>query len=332
MIKVLANLPSQASGTTPSSDDRPPADYLLARLSAALKGRVDLVVVGSDEEASREIADAEVYFGSLTPDLLRRAPRLRWAQSVVASQESHLFPELIASDVVLTIVAGIYNEELADHVYALILAHTRQIPRFTRNQDRRYWEPGAGAHVCALAGKTLGIIGLGSIGNEVARRAPAFGMRVIATRAHPELPKPEYVNAVWGPDGLDRLLAESDIVAICTPETPKTRGLIGARELGLMKPSAYLVNVGRGAIVSLDALVAALNAGRIAGAALDVFEAEPLPADHALWGARNVVITPHMASEGEIYKARRVDVFADNLARYLDGRPLRNVVDKAEWH
>ncbi len=183
-----------------------------------------------------------------------------------------------------------------------------------------------------LAGLTLGVVGLGGIGDEVARRAPTFRMRVVATRAHPERPRPDYVDRVWGPDGLDDLLRESDAIAICTPETPRTRGLIGARELALCKPTAYLINVGRGSAIHLDALVAALQAGALGGAGLDVFEREPLPADHPLWGMDHVVITPHMAAGGEFYRARGVEVFLDNLARYLAGRPLVNVVDKADWH
>jgi phosphoglycerate dehydrogenase-like enzyme len=331
MIKVVANLTRRVRQPS-DPDERPMAEYLAEGLPARLVDRVNLVVVDGTEEARREIVDAEVYFGHLTPDLLGLAHKLRWVQSTGASQENHLFPEFIASDIVLTNVAGIYSEEIADHVYALILGLTRQIPRFTRNQDRHYWEPRVGALVGTLAGRTLGVIGLGGIGGEIARRAPAFRMRVVATRAHPDLPKPEYVDTVWGPDGLDRLLAESDVVVICTPETPRTRQMIGGRELGLMKSNALFVNIGRGTIVGLNALADALNTGAIAGAALDVFEVEPLPADHPLWEARNLIITPHMASVGEKYKAQRVVVFAENLARYLDGRPLVNVVDKAEWH
>jgi len=332
VLKVLANLPDTEAIAPGESGSRPIADYLREMLPSGLRDRIDLAIVGSEEEARGEIGEAEVYFGSLTPALLRRASKLRWVQHTGASQERHLFPELIASDVILTNVAGIYSEAIADHAYALILALTRQIPRFTRNQARHYWEPGIGPKVGMLSGKTLGVIGLGSIGGEVARRGPAFGMRVVATRAHPERAKPDYVDQVWGPDGLDHLLTESDVVVICTPETPRTRQMIGARELALLKPTAYLINVGRGAIVSLDALVDALRRGVLAGAGLDVFEVEPLPPEHDLWELDNVVITPHMASEGEIYKVRRVEVFLDNLSRYLEGRPLVNVVDKADWH
>jgi phosphoglycerate dehydrogenase-like enzyme len=263
---------------------------------------------------------------------LNAAKKLRWVQTPFASQENHMFPELSESNILLTNAAGIYNEEIADHVFALMLGFTRQIPRFTRNQDKRYWEPNSDFRVDYLAGKTLGIIGLGGIGGEVAKRAPCFGMRVVATRAHPERDKPDDVDQVWGPDGLHQLLLESDVVVNCTPETPRTRKMIGDKELRAMKRTAILINIGRGAVIDLAALTDALKNSVIAGAGLDVFEIEPLPSDHPLWEMKNVIITPHMASVADIYPARRVDVFRENLTRYLQGKPLLNVVDKADWH
>lgn len=305
---------------------------LRERLQAGIKGDVDLVFAENKENTKQEISNAEILFGSLNPELFKLGKKLRWVQAPFAGQEGHLFPEFIESDILLTNVAGIYNEEIADHVYALILAFTRQIPRFTRNQAKRYWEPSSGFKVDYLAGKTLGIIGLGGIGGEVAKRAPGFGMRVVATRAHPERPKPDYVDKVWGPNGLSHLLSESDFAVICTPETPRTRQMIGSKELRTMKRTAYIINIGRGAVVDLTALTEALKDGVIAGAGLDVFEIEPLPAGHPLWEMENVIITPHMASNTNIYQARRIDRFVDNLSRYLQGKQLEGVVDKAEWH
>lgn len=318
MVKVLVSYPMPLN--------------LRERLRVGIKGDVDLVFADDEESAKKEIRDAEILFGRLTPQLLEQARKLRWVQAPFASQERHLFPEFIESDILLTNVAGIYNEEIADHVYALILGFTRQIPRFTRNQDKRYWEPSSGFKVDCLAGKTLGVIGLGGIGGEVARRAPSFGMRVVATRAHPERAKPDYVDQVWGPDGLVHLLAESDFVVICTPETPRTRKMISSEELKTMKRTAYIINIGRGAVIDLAALTEALKNEIIAGAGLDVFEIEPLPAEHPLWDMKNVIITPHMASNTDIYPVRRVDRFLDNLSRYLQGKPLQSVVDKEDWH
>jgi len=305
---------------------------LRERLQAGIKGDVDVVLAENEESTKQEIGAAEILFGNLTPALFKLAKKLRWVQSPSAGQEGHLFPEFTESDILLTNMAGIYNEEIADHVYAFILGFTRQIPRFTRNQAKRYWQPSSGFKVDYLAGKTLGIIGLGGIGGEVAKRAPCFGMRVVATRAHPERPKPDYVDQVWGPGGLGHLLAESDFVVNCTPETPRTRKMIGSKEVRAMKRTAYIINIGRGAVIDLAALTQALKDGVIAGAGLDVFEIEPLPADHPLWEMENVIITPHMASNTDIYPARRVDRFLDNLSRYLQGKPLISVVDKEDWH
>lgn len=318
MVKVLINY------------DIP--DDLRKRIASEIDAAVDLVFTEDEEGAKTEIVDAEVLFGDLTPELLKLAKKLRWVQTTIASLENYMFPELVESDLLLTNVAGIYNEEIADHVYALTLGLTRQLPRFTRNQDKRYWEPHSEFTVEYLAGKTMGIIGLGGIGREVARRAPTFGMRVIATRANPEREKPEYVDQVWGPDKLDLLLAESDIVVILTPETPRTRKMIGEKEFKTMKRRAYLINLGRGKVVDLAALTNALKNKVIAGAGLDVFEEEPLPSDHSLWGMENVIITPHMGSVTDIYPARRVDVFMNNLSRYLQGKELLNIVDKVDWH
>ena len=157
-------------------------------------------------------------------------------------------------------------------------------------------------------------------------------MRVVATRAHPEREKPDSIDQVWGPDGLVNLLAKSDFVVICTPETPRTRKMIGSEELNTMKRTAYIINIGRGAVIDLAALTEAVKNGVISGAGLDVFEIEPLPADHPLWGMENVIITPHMASNTDIYSVRRVDRFLDNLSRYLQGKPLQSIVDKEDWH
>ena len=318
MVKILVSFPMTLE--------------LRERLQAEIKGDVDLGFVEDEKGARQEIGDTEILFGRLTLELFKQAKKLRWVQAPFASQEKHLFPEFIQSDILLTNVAGIYNEEIADHVYALILGFTRQIPRFTRNQAKRYWEPSSDFKVDYLAGKTLGVIGLGGIGGEVAKRAPCFGMRVVATRAHPERAKPDDVDQVWGPDGLFNLLAESDFVVICTPETPRTRKMIGSKELSAMKRTAYIINIGRGAVIDLAALTQALKDGVIAGAGLDVFELEPLPADHPLWEMENVIITPHMASNTDIYPSRRVDKFLGNLSCYLQGKPLQSIVDKEDWH
>lgn len=339
MVKVLVYiaLPPHLQGhpdvwqmqTRPG--ERPLTAYLREQLPATLKEKIDLVIVENADQALREIGDAEVFFGWMTPGLLDNARKLRWVQSTNASQENHLFPGFVNSKVVVTSVAGIYNDVIADHVYGLILGLTRYIAGFARHQDCQRWAARSEYKVDYLSGKTLGVIGLGSIGGEVAKRGPAFGMRVVATRAHPEHPKPDYVDQVWGQEGLDDLLQQSDFVVNCTPETPSTKRMIGKRELALMKPNSYIFNIGRGSAIDLEVLTEALESGAIAGAGLDCFEIEPLPPGHPLWSMENVLITPHMAG-APTPNYRRVDVFLENLSRYLEGRPLKNIVDKVAGH
>jgi len=285
-------------------------------------------------EMLREIRDADILFGYLTPKMFRVAEKLKWIQAPVAGLEHYLFPELIESDIIVTNTAGIYNEEIADHVFALILAFSRDLPKLIRLQDQEIWEKHENIKTVPLLNKTLGVIGLGGIGKEVARRGVAFRMRVIATRAHPEKGKPWFVDKLWGPDGLNHLLEESDFVVICTPHTPKTERMIRGKELRIMKKTAFLINVGRGVVVDLNDLTEALLKGEIAGAGLDVFELEPLPKGHPLWKMKNVIITPHCATIGleTLYWERRVDLFLKNLKKFIEGKPLINVVDKKMWH
>jgi phosphoglycerate dehydrogenase-like enzyme len=181
-----------------------------------------------------------------------------------------------------------------------------------------------------LGDMTLGIVGLGSIGGEIARRALAFGMRVLAVDPR-QTEAPAGVAALWPVERLDELLRESDFVVIAAPHTPQTKQLFRRRQFQTMKPSAVLLNIGRGAIVSLDDLVAALDAGEIAGAGLDVFEIEPLPSDHPVWRFSNVILTPHVAGQSPRVPARHLQLLVDNLKRFARGEPLANVVDKRRW-
>ena len=291
----------------------------------------DVAVVATSDhaEAQREIVDADAMYGRITPELLAAATRLRWIQSPAIGLEHTMFPALIAHPVILTNPRGIFADTIADHVLALVTGFARQMPRLLRQQLKRVWRQ-ENYQVIHLADCSLGIVGLGGIGAAVAHRAVAFGMRVIAVDAR-RTDRPDGVAALWSPTELPRLLAESDFVVICAPETPETRGLFGAPQFKAMKRTAYLINIGRGKIVQLDALVEALRAGEIAGAGLDVFEIEPLPPSHPLWDLENVVITPHVAGVGPHIGERRHQVLFDNLRRFLAGEPLVNVVDKAKW-
>ncbi len=290
---------------------------------------VDLVIARDEDEALRGIVDADAMYGKITPDVLAAARWLRWVQSPAIGLEMTMFPELIAHPLILTNPRGIFSDGISDHVLALVTGFARQLPFLIRQQLKGSWEP-AKFRPIHLPDCTLGIVGLGGIGAAVAHRAAAFGMRVIAVDAR-RTERPEAVNELWPADQLPRLLAQSDFVVICAPETPETRGLFGAAAFRTMKQSAYLINIGRGKIVHLDALVDALQAGEIAGAGLDVFEIEPLPSHHPLWEMENVVITPHIAGVGPPIAERRHQVLIENLRRFIADEPLLNVVDKASW-
>jgi phosphoglycerate dehydrogenase-like enzyme len=248
----------------------------------------------------------------------------------MAGLEGSMFPELVASDVVLSNMRGIYSDEIADHAFCMLLMLARGMPAYMRAQQAHEWRKRAAGPLIHLPDATLGIVGLGGIGSELARRAAASRMRVLAVDPRPE-ERPAGVEAVWSVEQLPTLLAQSDFVVICAPHTPQTAGLFDARAFGAMKDGAYLINISRGVIVKLDALVDALRGGRLRGAALDVYEVEPLPTEHPLWGMENVILTPHIAATATDYEPRRLEVLADNLRRFAAGEPLRNVVDKANW-
>ncbi len=324
----------------------PVSDERLVRIRAAAAPMA--VVQALDEaHAVAEIADADALFGYLTPPLLAAAKQLRWAQSPTASMEKYLHPALVESPVVVTNMRGIFSDVIADHVFAFILCFAKNFHVYLRQQERRVWHmlgreanelPGYGGPgevhpsdraARTLADCTLGVIGLGGIGGETARRGLAFGMRVLAV-------DPVAASAPDGvtllrPDGLGELLGASDFVVIAAPHTPATYKLMNRERLRQMKRTAYLINVGRGVIVDLADLTAALQAGEIGGAGLDVFEVEPLPAAHPLWGMENVIITPHCAAASPRVPERHLETLLDNLRRFVAGQPLRNVVDKKRW-
>jgi phosphoglycerate dehydrogenase-like enzyme len=326
----------------------PPVDpERLARIRAAA-GDLAVVNASSEAEAVQALADADAFFGKITPSLLAAARQLRWVQAPTASLEHYVFPELIAHPCVLTNMRGLFSDVIADQVFGYVLCFARNFHRYLRNQLAARWEPVGGetervsfaagpgtvsaidrAHL-HLADATLGIVGLGSIGSEVARRGLAFGMRVLAVDPV-QTQAPAGVAELWRPERLPDLLAASDFVVIAAPHTPETYKLFRRPQLQQMKRSAYLINIGRGAIVDLTDLVTALQAGEIAGAGLDVFETEPLPTDHPLWRLENVILTPHVAGYSPRIAERHLGVLLDNLQRFRRGEPLRNVVDKARW-
>jgi phosphoglycerate dehydrogenase-like enzyme len=220
---------------------------------------------------------------------------------------------------------------MAEHTIGVLLAFARKLHRARDAQRARRWDQDRlfreAPDFVELGRTTLGVIGMGSIGGEIAKRGRALGMRVLAVRRHPAR-DPAPADEQVGPDGLARVITESDWIVLATPLTSETRGLIGARELAITKPGAVLVNLGRGALVDEPALLDALAAGRLGGAALDVFEHEPLPAESPLWDLPNVILTPHISGLSAGYWERAIDLFARNLEHWVEGRPLLNRVDK----
>jgi phosphoglycerate dehydrogenase-like enzyme len=291
----------------------------------------DQVMVKPAADLTEAIAAASgaevIQAGHWSEELWQSAPRLAWVQSGGAGVERFLTPEFVASPIILTNAQGVYAIPIADHVMAFVLGFSRQLNHLVRRQIDAKWAGWGEFPLDELTDKTLGIVGLGGIGSEVARRAKAFGMRVIAVRRRPGKPT-ENVDEVRGADELVWLLRESDFVALCTALTPATRHLIGAEELRRMRPSAYLINIGRGGLVDEEALTSALRDEVIAGAGLDVFEQEPLPADSPLWDMSNVMITPHVAGDSPRSHERFMALFCENLRRYVAGEPLLNLVDK----
>jgi phosphoglycerate dehydrogenase-like enzyme len=320
----------------------------LARIAEAA-GPMAVVNAATEADARAHMPDADAFFGKITPPLLAAARRLRWVQAPTASLEHYLFPELTAHPCVLTNMRGLFSDVIADQVLGYVLCFARNLHRYVLQQAAGRWAPVGGeaarvpfatgpgvvnaidrAHL-HLADCSMGIVGLGAIGSEVARRALAFGMRVLAVDPV-RTEAPPGVEALRRPERLPELLGESDFVVIAAPHTPETEKMFRRPQFRQMKRSAYLINIGRGAIVDLTDLTAALEAGELAGAALDVFETEPLPADHPLWrmGDR-VILTPHVAGYSPRIAERHLAVLLDNVGRFVRGEGLRNVVDKARW-
>jgi phosphoglycerate dehydrogenase-like enzyme len=283
----------------------------------------------SRDDRMRELPDADVAFLShLRPDEFAPAARLRWIQSPAAGVGGLLFPAVTASPVVLTNARGIHGDAIAEHVIAVVIVLFRQIHQAIRRQAGRQWVKQTPAGFRMVRGRRMGIVGLGAIGSAVAERASAMGMEVVAVRRNPAAPRPACVSAVYPLSALGRLLEESDAVVLTAPLTGETRGLIGAAELRRMKRDAVLVNVARGKLVREDELAAELANGTLAGAALDVFEHEPLDPASPLWDLPNVVLTPHTSAFREDYWTLAVDLFAANLRRFERGETMVNVVDK----
>lgn len=326
----------------------PVEDHRLAAIEAAA-GDVQVVNATSDEQALAEIVEAEGFFGKMTPDLLGASTKLRWVQSPTASLEHYLFPELIEHPCQLSNMRGLFSDVIADHVMGYVLMFARNFHRYLRQQMKSQWAPVGNeqlteqpfmagpssitavdsAHI-HLSDATLGVVGAGFIGREICQRAAAFGMRVIAVDPITKT-IPGIVEEVWPTKRLDDLLAESDFVVIAAPHTPETEKLFGTAQFERMKSSAFLINIGRGVIVDLAALTAALQNGLIAGAGLDVYEFEPLPEDHPLWQMENAILTPHIAAASPRIAERHLETLLENVSRFSRSEAPSTLVDKRKW-
>ena len=305
-------------------------DASLSRL-AGLPPGVRTVIGQAPEDFGEALRSAEVVFHCaggrkrLEP-LLAQAPQVRWVHSRSAGVENILFPALVESPVVVTNARGAYSRSLAEWAMAGVLFFAKDLRRLVKSQGEGRWDVFEPEEV---AGKTLGVVGYGDIGRAVARQARALGMSVLALRRRAGAAPDGVAEEVAGPDGLLDLMRRSDYVVAATPITPKTRGLIGRDAIAAMKPTAVFVNIGRGPVVDEGALVEALTARRIRGAALDVFEKEPLPDGHPLYALDNVLLSPHSADNVPGWRESAVDVFVEHVRRYRRGEPLPNIVDKA---
>ncbi len=290
---------------------------------------IDVRVAHSVGEAMEMIGDADAAFGDIAPELLERGRNLRWIACPQAGPRAGYYHEaLIQSDVVVTNTREIYNDHISAHIMSFVLAFARGLHVYAPRQLERQWRPGY--EITHLPEATAVIVGIGGIGAETARLCAEFGMRVLGVDPRVAEP-PKGVAELHRPDALNAVLSRGDFVILTVPETPETQGMFNMERFRAMKRDGRLINIGRGAVIVLDDLVKALGEGEIGGAALDVFQIEPLPSDHPLWGMPNVIITPHVAGRGPYLDDRRTELFIENCERFNRGAELRNVVDKANW-
>lgn len=287
-------------------------------------------VTATDDDAWREVREqAEAVIGGVPPsdDDLAAAQRLRWIQATSAGVEAYMTPALTESEITLTNFSGIHATNIADHVLAMIFAFARDLKTLLARQSRHEWpsEEG-GLTTFEPSGQTLGIVGLGDIGEALAQKAHGLGMRVLALQRHPYNP-PVGIERVLTGDSLPELLQESDHVVLCLPLTDATKHIIGREELGQVRRGAYVYNIGRGGLIDQEALIEALRDGRVAGAGLDVTDPEPLPADSPLWDLPNVLVTGHTAALTPRLWERGIELLIDNVRRFVAGEELRNVVN-----
>jgi phosphoglycerate dehydrogenase-like enzyme len=309
--------------------NKPAAGYL--RLLEQLPDTVD-IIVGDNAEAFANAPRPDAVFcgigmGGLVRTLWPRVSEARWLHSFAAGLESILFPELVESHILMSNAKGVFGPSLGEFVLASALFFAKDLRRMLHSQESGRWDP---FDVEEIAGATMGIIGYGGIGREAARRAKAMGMKVVALRRHPWQSKGDSnLDSVLPHTSVDEIVSMSDYLVISAPNTPDTRGMIGEAELRKMKRNGVLINVGRGPVVVESALIRALEEGWIKGAALDVFDVEPLPENHPFYRLKNVLLSPHCADHTPTWLEDSMQFYIDNCQRFLKGEPLENLVDKS---
>ncbi|HXG89948.1 MAG TPA: D-2-hydroxyacid dehydrogenase [Vicinamibacterales bacterium] len=287
---------------------------------------IDFVHATDDASRARGLRDAEIaYTWILSTGELAAAPRLQWLHTSAVAVETLCLPELFARGVIVSNTRAVQSSPIAEHVFAVVLALAKQIPFVLARQQQRHWSQNelVGDRLpWLLNGRTLGLIGAGTIGSEIARLGAAFGMRVVALTRRGTVDSP-HIDQAFAPGDLPALLDQTDVLVIAAPLTPETLQMIGAAQLARMKRGALLVNVGRARIIDHLALADAVRSGQLGGASLDVFHQEPLPSDDPLWALPNVILTPHTSGFRHGHWDDVLAIFADNLRRYLAGEPVR---------
>ena len=287
-----------------------------------------LMINDNREKIEPLLGEFEIVAGHIPAQWIERMPKLRWYQQWGAGTDWLMHhPDIAKKDFILTNASGVHAIPISEHILAFLLAFARSLPAAIRAQEKKQWVRDIQPAPFELAGKIMLLVGVGAIGRRTAQVASALGMRVLGVRHDAKKTVPN-IERMFGPEQLEEALPEADFVVLTIPLTEKTKGMFNARAFEKMKPSAYLINIGRGGTVNDADLIQALQAGQIAGAGLDVFAREPLPPDSPLWDMDNVILTSHYSGSTPHYDERAMEIFIDNLERYKQGQPMRNVVDK----
>jgi D-2-hydroxyacid dehydrogenase (NADP+) len=288
---------------------------------------IQFIHATTPDERAAGLAECDaIYTWIFKHHELEQAPKLRWLHTSAVAVETLCLPELFARGIAVSNTRGVQAVPIAEHVLAVTLALSKQLPFVLENQQQARWAQNefVGARLpWLLKGRTLGLIGVGTIGSEIARRAEAFGMRVIALRRRPAYGTIGHVERVYGKADLDDFLGQCHVLVICAPLTPETNAMMGETQFAQLPKGAVVINVGRAKIIDTGALIAALTSGHLAGASLDVFPQEPLPPDHPLWTTPNVILTPHTSGFRQGHWDEVIDLFGDNLERFLRNEPLK---------